>query len=67
MIRINLAPPRARPRFGGVRFQMPSPNLGVLFLVVYVAAGAGITIYWAQLYREEQRLVAELDRATREL
>jgi type IV pilus assembly protein PilN len=67
VIRINLAPPRARRRGPGLSVRLPSFNLGLLFLVVYVAAAAGIAIYWAQLYREEARLVAEIDKATREL
>jgi type IV pilus assembly protein PilN len=64
VITINLAPPRQRQ---GLRFQMPALNLGVVFLVVYVAALSGITIYWAQLYREETRLTEAIAKATTEL
>ena len=67
MIRINLAPPAHRQSVREFRLRMPSLNLGVLFLVIYVGALSGITIYWAQLYREEQRLTAEIAKANREL
>jgi type IV pilus assembly protein PilN len=67
VIRINLAPPRERRGLRELRLQMPSLNLGVVFLVVYVAAASGITIYWAQLYREETRLTAGIDKAKQEL
>jgi type IV pilus assembly protein PilN len=67
VIRINLAPPRERRGLNDFRLQMPSVNLGVVFLVLYVAAVSGLTIYWAQLYREESRLTAEIARAQQEL
>jgi type IV pilus assembly protein PilN len=67
VIRINLAPPQPQHGIRDFRLQMPSLNLGIVFLVVYVAAVSGITIYWAQLYREEARLTAELDKARQEL
>ena len=67
MITINLAPPRQSQGLREFRFQMPSLNLGILFLVVYIAAASGITIYWAKLYREEARLTEEIARANTEL
>ena len=66
MIRINLAPPREQ--HSAFQFRMPSfNNLGVLFLVVYVATVSGLTIYWAGLYREETRLTDEIAKASDEL
>ena len=67
MITINLAPPRQQQGLRDFRLQMPSFNMGVLFLVIYIAAGSGITIYWAQLYREEARLTEEIAKATSEM
>ncbi len=67
MITINLAPPRPAQGFREFRLRLPSFNLGLLFLVVYVIAGSGIAIYWAQLYREEARLTDEIAKATSEL
>lgn len=67
MIRINLAPPRPRQGLSDFRFRMPSFNLGVLFLVIYIGALSGVAIYWAGLYREEARLTNEIARADKEL
>ena len=67
MIRINLAPPRPRQGLRDFRFRMPSFNLGVLFLVIYIGALSGVVIYWAGLYREEARLTNEIARADKEL
>jgi type IV pilus assembly protein PilN len=67
VIRINLAPPRTRQSGGGFRVQMPSANLGLVFLVAYLVALSAIVIYWSQLHREETRLVAAIDSARREL
>jgi type IV pilus assembly protein PilN len=71
VITINLAPPQAQPSiresFGSFSFQMPSLNLGVIFLATYLAAASGITIYWAKLYSEETRLTNEINKATTEL
>jgi type IV pilus assembly protein PilN len=67
VIRINLAPPRARHGIGTFSLQMPAFNLGMLFLVVYVVAGAGIGAYWWYLSSTEARLTAEVARARREL
>lgn len=67
MIRINLAPPRTRQGVRDFKLRMPSFNLGMLFLVVYVAAVAGIGAYWWTLATAEARLTGEVDRATREL
>jgi type IV pilus assembly protein PilN len=67
VITINLAPPRQQPGLREFRLPMPAFNLGILFLVVYIAAGAGITIYWAHLYREEDHLTQEIAKANGEL
>ena len=67
MIRINLAPPQQRQSVGSFKLSMPSVNLGVVFLVLYVVALGGIGIYWAALYREETRLTQEIDTAKQEL
>ena len=67
MIRVNLAPVRPRKGVGGMQFRMPALNLGLIFLVVYVVAVAGIGVYWWQLSREEARLTGEIDRASREI
>jgi Tfp pilus assembly protein PilN len=66
VIRINLAPTGARSR-AKFRLQMPSPNLGLLFLVVYVLAVAGVGLYWWRLSSEQGRLTAEIARAQNEL
>lgn len=67
MIRINLAPPRPSQGLRDFRLRMPSFNLGVLFLVIYIGALSGVAIYWAGLYREEARLTNEIARADKEL
>jgi type IV pilus assembly protein PilN len=67
VIRINLAPPRARQSFRGFRLEAPGFNLGLMFLLLYVVAVAGIGVYWWQLSRQEAALTAELDTAKREL
>lgn len=67
MIRINLAPPRARQGLADFRLQLPSFNLGMVFLAVYVVVVGGIAVYWLSLSREAARLTAEIDRANREL
>ena len=66
MIRINLAPPHEQQNLRTFHLQMPSFNLGVLFLVIYVTALSGISIYWARMYREEARLTDEIARAVEE-
>lgn len=66
MIRINLAQAAARRR---ARFQvrLPSPNLGLLFAVIYLGTAAGIGVFWHTLSREAGHLTADVDRASREL
>lgn len=66
MIRINLAPTKKRTHVG-LRLTLPVFNLGLLFLLFYTAAVAGVAFTWWTLSREETRLVAEVDRGTREL
>jgi type IV pilus assembly protein PilN len=46
---------------------MPAANLGIVFLVAYVVALSGITVYWAKLYREQVRLTEEIETATAEM
>ena len=67
MIRINLAPPIHRQSVRDFRLHMPALNLGVAFLVLYVGALSGVTLYWAHLYREEQRLITEIADANQQL
>ena len=67
MIRINLAPPRARQAFGGFSGFSFQLNLGVIFLVVYIVVLGGLGAYWYQLSRDQSRLTAEIDAAKREL
>lgn len=66
MIRINLAPSTERRRAGAV-LRFPSVNLGVVFLILYVAAGTGLTAWWWSLRSEERQLAADLDTLNREL
>ena len=66
MIRINLAPPSAR-KGRGFSLKLPALNVGLIFLVVYAVAVAGIGVYWWQLSKEETHLTDEIERANREL
>jgi Tfp pilus assembly protein PilN len=66
MIRVNLAPTGARSH-GRSSLQVPSFNLGIVFLVLYVAAAGVVGSYWLALSREQGRLAAEVERGTREL
>ena len=66
MIRINLAPPSAR-KGRPFRLRLPAFNVGLIFLILYVAAVGGIAVHWWQLSKEETRLTDEIDRAKREL
>ena len=66
MIRINLAPPTAR-QGRGFRLSLPSFNVGMLFLVVYLVVGAVVGAYWWQLSKEATRLTDEVEQANREL
>ena len=72
MIRINLAPERARRRRGmglglSLSFSLPAFNLGWLFGIVYVAAVLGIGGYWWTLKLTESRLRTEIGAAKREI
>jgi Tfp pilus assembly protein PilN len=64
VIRINLAPPRQRPRAG---WRWPEPNLGLLFAAVGVVLVITIGGWSWSLFREERRLSAEIDAGDREL
>ena len=66
MIRINLAPAGGRAR-AAFQLRMPSFNVGLLFLVIYLAALGGGGFYWWQLTSEETRLGAEINTMSREL
>ena len=66
MIRINLAPERARRRVG-FKLSLPAFNLGWLFGILYLAALVGIGGYWWTLTSAEAELTAEIDRAKKEL
>jgi type IV pilus assembly protein PilN len=50
-----------------LKLRMPSFNLGMLFLVVYAVAGAGIGTYWWSLGSAEARLTSDVTQARREL
>lgn len=70
MIRINLAPPEGRPRRGGPRFQIPSLpefNIGMLFLVLYVATVAGVGFWWWRTQSQEAALTVKLKQTKDEL
>jgi Tfp pilus assembly protein PilN len=66
MITINLAPTKKRTSVG-LRLAVPALNLGLAFSIIYAVAVAGVAFTWWTLSREETRLVAEVDRGTREL
>lgn len=67
MIRINLAPERARRRGAGFKISLPAFNLGWLFGILYLVAALGIGGYWWTLTGTEAELTAAVDRATKEL
>lgn len=68
MIRINLAPVETRRR-RGPGFTMPAlpVGLGMLFAVLCVVAALGVVYAWWGLLAEKSRLVAEIDRNSKEL
>ena len=67
MIRINLAPPETRRRRRSFSVSLPSFNLGIVFVIVYVVALGAVGYYWWSLTAEETRTAADVDRLTREL
>ena len=70
MIKINLAPERARRRRSlgiGLNFSLPAFNLGWLFAIVYAAALVGVGGYWWTLKLSEDRLRSEIAAAKREI
>jgi type IV pilus assembly protein PilN len=67
MIRINLAPPEARRARPSLSLSLPSFNLGILFVIVYLVVAGGLGFYWYGLAAEETRLTGEVDRLTREV
>ena len=66
MIRINLGPDGGRRGGPSFSLSLPSFNLGLVFLIVYLAAAGGLGFYYITLSREEGRLTAELERARTE-
>jgi Tfp pilus assembly protein PilN len=68
VIRINLAPLEARRR-RGPGFTLPSLpiGLGLLFVVLSVVAAGSVGWWWWSLVEEKTRLVAENDRASKEI
>jgi Tfp pilus assembly protein PilN len=69
MIRINLAPERARRRRVGlgVNISLPSFNLGWLFGIVYLVAVLGVGGYWWTMKATEQRLRTDIAQAKTEI
>ena len=70
MIKINLAPERARRRgvrFKGFKLGLPAFNLGVLFGIIYLALLLGIGGYWWALTSIQATLTADIDRAQKDL
>jgi Tfp pilus assembly protein PilN len=70
MIRINLAPADRRPVTGGPKFTLPSLpelDLATLFIVLYIATGAGLGIWWWQTLSYETRLATKLKQTKDEL
>jgi Tfp pilus assembly protein PilN len=71
MIRINLAPPEGRPRRAGggpaLSLRMPEFNLGILFVVLYVATAAGLGAWWWTTTAREADLTTQVNTANAEL
>jgi len=66
MIRINLAPAEVRRRRAGFKLPELRINLGIIFVVVYVLAGAGVGWWWWGLMADEQRLADEIQQMNTE-
>src|SRR5215475_13526583 len=67
MIKINLSPVARESHGPAFQLQLPSFNLGILFGILYIAAAAGLGVYWWSLVSEERHLTAEVDKNTKEL
>jgi type IV pilus assembly protein PilN len=67
MIRINLAPERARRRGAGIKLSLPAFNLGWAFGVGYLALLLGLGGYWWVLSSMQASLIADIDRAQKDL
>ena len=67
MIRINLAPERARRRGAGFKLSLPSFNLGWAFGVIYLAFLLGLGGYWWVLTSMQATLTSDIDRAQKDL
>jgi type IV pilus assembly protein PilN len=67
MIRINLAPERARRRGAGFKLSLPAFNLGWLFGVVYLTLLLGLGGYWWVLISTQATLTADIERAQKDL
>jgi type IV pilus assembly protein PilN len=67
VIKINLAPSDGRQRRAGFQLHLPSFDLGVLFIVIYVAAVVGVGVVWAWRSATELRLSAQVTKDRNEL
>lgn len=66
-VRINLAPQEVRRRRSSGGLSLPAFNLGVLFGLLYLLAGAGVAYAWWTLADTETRLTAEVAAGDQEL
>lgn len=64
MIKINLAPPTERKR---VSLSVPSFNLGVLFVILYLLAVGGVGAWWWSLDAEVADLTRQVEDNQREV
>jgi len=67
VIRINLAPADVQRSRPGTGLSMPSFNLGILFLVIFVLELGAIGWWWMSAHQQEQQLIAENDRTAKEI
>jgi type IV pilus assembly protein PilN len=71
MIRINLAPEtegrRTAVAFSGFNLSLPSFDVGMLFVLIYIVTIVALGGYWTVLKRTEARLQREIVAATQEL
>jgi len=67
VIRINLAPADVQRSRPGAGFSMPSFNLGLVFLVVFVLELGVLGWWWFSAHQQEQQLLAENDKTSKEI